>query len=70
MPVEKNSPLLANWIVKTVQAVSPWRANYTRLWKHIAVCRAMLQTNLFDMPPEALDINSEDGLRMKLYNYY
>lgn len=30
----------------------------------------MLQTNLFDMPPEALDINSEDGLRMKLYNYY
>ena len=56
-------PLLASWIIKTVQAVSSRRPNYTKLWKHIAVCKGTLSTDLFNKPPGELDISSKDGLQ-------
>ena len=68
--LKTHSPLLASWIIKTVQAVSSQRPNYTKLWKHIAVCKGTLSTDLFNKPPGELDISSKDGLQMKLCKYY
>ena len=68
--LKAHSPLLTSWIIKTVQAVSSPCPNYTRLWKHVTVCKDTLSTDLFNKPLSQLEINREDGLQMKLCKFF
>lgn len=64
------SPMVANWVTKCVQAVSPPHENYTKLWKHIPTCKGMLRRDLFDLPLDALDLQKNEGVHMLLCKKY
>ena len=64
------SPLLAHWMIMSVQAVAPRQARYTSRWKHIHACRDMSDAALFALPPEELQLSASDAQHMRLCKLY
>ena len=68
--VQSCGPLLARWIVSSVQAVPPPRKTYTCCWNHIQACRDLPDASLFNLPACSLNLSVSEGRQMQLCKKY